>query len=288
VLLAALAYLAAGLSGLPVPGFRSSEQGTVTTRVLNTTVTYASARLTIQRVQQAQTFADDPQATSDGMLRIFLHEENPTNSQITYNLYQCSHLLVPGKGAQAPLLVTANGPLAPQASRNNVLDFAAPANVSLGQLALRLGTESEAQMDIPLTNNPDLSRYAPRNVKLHTELQYFGLNWTVSGATLTWSTAGQQAARGKIFLTLTLTVDNTLAQTAIPGSPYEYIRLQTENGGSIAPSYSTLPVAFAQGATNQSGTVTFLVPQKSQQFTLTMGQSGSGMQSASVSLRLTA
>nr|BBH95791.1 hypothetical protein KTA_39900 [Thermogemmatispora argillosa] len=286
VLLAALSYVAAGFAGAPLPGFRSSAQGPVTTRMLNTTVTYASARLTIQRVQQAQTFDDDPRATSDGMLRIFLHEENSTNYTIAYNLYQCAHVLVPGKGEQAPLLVTANGPLAPKASRNNLLDFAAPFNVPLSQLVLRLGTDNEAQMDIPLTSKPDLSRYAPRSVKLNTQLQYFGLNWTVTEATLTWSADGQQAPRNKVFLTLTLTADNTLAQTAIPGSPYDYIRLETEDGSRIAPSYSTLPVAFAQGANGQGGTVTFLVPQKSQQLTLIMGQSGSGMQSASATIHL--
>ncbi|MBX5448573.1 zinc ribbon domain-containing protein [Thermogemmatispora sp.] len=286
VLLAALSYVAAGFAGAPVPGFRSSAQGPVTTRTLNTTVTYASARLTIQRVQQAQTFADDPHASSDGMLRVFLHEENPANYSIAYNLYQCAHVVVPGKGEQAPLLVTANGPLAPQASRNNLLDFAVPFNVPLSQLVLRLGTNSEAQMDIPLTSKPDLSRYAPRSVKLNTQLQYFGLNWTVTAATLSWSANGQQAPRDKVFLTLTLTATNTLAQTAIPGSPYDYIRLETENGSRIAPSYSTLPVAFAQGANGQSGTVTFLVPQKSQQLTLIMSQAGSGMQSASATIRL--
>ncbi|WP_052888803.1 zinc-ribbon domain-containing protein [Thermogemmatispora carboxidivorans] len=286
VLLIALGYVTAGLAGVPVPGFRSEAQEPVTTLRLDTTVTYASARMTIQRVQQAQTFADDPHATEDGMVRVFLHEENLTASPIVYNLYQCAHLLVPGKGEQAPLLVTANGSLAPQANRNNLLDFAAPQDIPLSKLTLRLGTDNEAQMDIPLTSKPDLSRYAPRSVKLNTSLQYFGLNWTVTGATLAWSTEGQQAPRGKIFLTLTLTVDNTLAQTAIPGSPYDYIRLQTENGARITPSYSTLPVAFSQGANNQGGTVTFSVPQKDQQFTLIMGQSGSGMESTSATIRL--
>ncbi|WP_189361351.1 zinc ribbon domain-containing protein [Thermogemmatispora tikiterensis] len=287
VLLVALGYIVAGFVGVPMPGFPSHAQGPETTLTLNTTVTYASARLTIQRVQQAQTFADDPQATADGMLRIFLQEENPTASPIMYNLYQCVHLLVPGKGAEAPLLVTVNGPLAPQASRNNLLDFAVPLNLPLSRLTLRLGTANEAQMDIPLTSKPDLSRYAPRSVKLNTQLQYFGLNWTVTRAMLAWSTAGQQAPRGKVFLTLTLTVENTLAQTVIPGSPYDYIRLQTANGDRIAPSYSTLPVAFAQGANGQGGMVTFSVPQQDQQFTLIMGQSGSGMQSASTTIRLT-
>ncbi|WP_069801694.1 zinc ribbon domain-containing protein [Thermogemmatispora onikobensis] len=286
VVLVVLGYVAAGLAGVSVPGFRSQAQGPVTTLQLDTTVTYASARIIIQRVQQAQTFADDPHATEDGMVRVFLHEENPTASPIVYNLYQSAHLLVPGKGEQAPLLVTANGSLAPQASRNNLLDFAAPQNIPLSKLMLRLGTDKEAQMDIPLTRKPDLSRYAPRSVKLHTQLQYFGLNWTVTGAALTWSTEGQQAPQGKVFLTLTLTVENTLAQTAIPGSPYDYLRLQTANGDRIAPSYSTLPVAFSQGANNQGGTVTFTVPQKDQQFTLIMGQSSSGMQSTSATIRL--
>jgi hypothetical protein len=286
VVLGGILYIGAGTLGVPLPGFRAHHQGPTVTTPLNLTITYASVDFTIQNVQQAPGFPDDPQPDVDGMLRIHLLEANTTDLRVVYNLYTSAHLLVPGQGEEAPLAVKVNAALAPHSSRSNILDFAVSTDIKPNRLTLRLGSASEAQMDIPLAAGADLTRYRPRSVSLNKPLNYFGLNWTLTSASESWSAQGQQAPRGQEFLTLTLAVTNTLAQTAITGSPYDYIRLQTGRQ-TLVPSYTTLPVAFAQGISGTAGSVTFSVPQQSTSFTLTLvAQPASGMESASVDFQL--
>lgn len=287
VIVGGVSYVSAGLLGVPLPGFRGATQGPVTTTAVNTSVTYASVQISVLNVQQASSFSDDPQDSVDGIARIHLRETNSSDSSIVYNLYQSAHLLIPGRGEQAPLFVKVNAALAPHSTRSNVLDFAAPPSFKPAQLTLRLGSDDEAQMDVPLSPAADLSRYQPRSFKLNQQAEYFGLNWTLAGATEEWSSQGQQAPRGKRFLTLTLKVENTLAQTAITGSPYDYMRLQAAGTSTMAPLYATLPVSFAQGVTDASGTVTFAVPEQSSSFTLLLQFSkNSGMESASLSFQI--
>ena len=75
------------------------------------------------------------------------------------------------------------------------------------------------------------------------------------------------------YITVTLSVDNTLSQEAIPGSPYTYMRLKTGTT-LLSPVGSTLPISFATGETGKMGTVTFLAPQKSTAFTLLLQPQG--------------
>src|SRR5207249_6181089 len=116
------------------------------------------------------------------------------------------------------------------------------------QLTLRLGASNEAQMDIPLTVHANLSKYAPKTVKLSGTVSYMGLNWTLVNAIRQFSIVGQQASKNMVYLVLALKVDNILSQKAIVGSAYNYIRLQAGNA-RFAPKDTTLPVAFDTGAT---------------------------------------
>ena len=68
-------------------------------------------------------------------------------------------------------------------------------------------------------------------------------------------------------MTLTLSVNNTLSQMVITGSPYDFARLKSGNTTAI-PVDSSLPLSFKAGASGVTGTVSFLVPQKSTAFTL--------------------
>ena len=122
-------------------------------------------------------------------------------------------------------------------------------------------------MLIPLTGGADLSKYQPRSINLNGQMLYFGLNWTLTNATSSLGLDGQQAARGMRYITVTLKVDNTLSQIAVTGSPYDYIRLKFGNT-TASPKNTTLPVSFNVGAMGQTGTVSFLVPQHTQAFTL--------------------
>ena len=176
--------------------------------------------------------------------------------------------------------------IAPSVTQNSFVDFAVPASYKVSQLTLRLGAKNEAQMDVPLTGNANLSKYAPTSVKPDGQLQYFGLNWTLVNATAQYSIPGQQARTGMRYIVVTLSVDNTLSQEAITGSPYTYIRLQSGNS-SFTPVDTTLPVSFATGVTGKSGTVTFLVPQKSTAFTLVLvPQNQSGATQATTTFQL--
>ena len=124
-------------------------------------------------------------------------------------------------------------------------------------------------MLIPLVRNVNVSKYQPKSINLNGQMQYFGLNWTLTGATSSLSKQGQQAAKGMRFITLVLKVDNTLSQVAITGSPYEYMRLQYGNTTAL-PEHTTIPVAFNVGAVAIAGTVSFQVPQQTTSFTLIM------------------
>ena len=103
--------------------------------------------------------------------------------------------------------------------------------------------------------------------KLNGQMQYFGLNWTLTSATSSLSMQDQQAAKGMRYLTLTLQVENTLSQVAITGSPYEYMSLHYANHTAL-PKHATLPVAFEVGAAGVTGSVSFQVPQNIHSFTL--------------------
>lgn len=141
-------------------------------------------------------------------------------------------------------------------------------------------------MDIPLTGNANLSKYAPTSVKPDGQLQYAGLNWTLVSATAQYSIAGQQAGKGMRYIVVLLSVDNTLSQEAITGSPFSYIRLQSGNS-TFSPAAATLPVSFAAAVTGKSGTVAFLVPQKSTNFTLELvPQNQNGATQASTDFQL--
>ena len=150
-----------------------------------------------------------------------------------------------------------------------MVDSAVPANNHISQLTLLLGATNEAQILIPLTGNAEVGKYQPKTVNLNGQMQYFGLNWTLTSATSSLSIQGQQAAKGMRFITLMLKVDNTLSQVAITGSPYEYMRLHYGDTTAL-PNHSTIPVAFNVRAVGITGTVSFQVSQKTKAFILVL------------------
>lgn len=266
VLLAAAGYVIAGLQGVHLPGF-GNYQAPVTAKTINATVTYAGVDITIVNAQQSQNFINDPNSSDNGMIRLNLREQNSTGIKVSWNYNTIARLLLPDKSIAGPVYVKAGAGIAPGTSQTSVLDFAVPTSDTISQLTLRLGAPDEAQMLIPLTGRADLSIYQPRSINLNGQMLYFGLNWTLINATSSLSIDGQQASRGMRYITVTLKVDNTLSQIAVTGSPYDYIRLKF-GSTTVSPKNSTLPVSFNVGAMGQTGTVSFLVPQHTQAFTL--------------------
>ncbi len=266
LLLAAIAYASAGFLGVALPGFVVI-QPTVTTTAINSSVPYAGVDVTIVNVQQSQSFINDPNTSTNGMVRLNLREHNQTETKVLWSYATIARLILPDKSLVSPTYVKSVVSVAPGASQTSVVDFAVPANVSVSHLTFVLGATNEAQMLLPLMPNANLSKYQSRTIKLNGQMQYFGLNWTLTGATSSLSIQGQQAAKGMRYITVNLKVENTLSQVAITGSPYEYMRLRYGNRTAL-PQYATIPVAFKVGVANVTGSVSFQVPQNTRSFTL--------------------
>lgn len=269
IVIGAVGYLALSLSGAHVPGSgtKSNTQSTITTTTLNETVTYAGVNVTVLNAQQAQNFLDDPNSSTDGMVRLTVQEQNPTAVKVSWLYNDIASLVLPGGKTVTPTYVKANVGIAPGATQKSIVDFAVPATDKLSQLTLHLGSTNEAQMAIPLVSNANLSKYAPVTVKPGRQLQYLGLNWTLVSATAQYSIAGQQASKNMRYVVVTLSVDSTLSQEVISGSAFSYIQLQAGNV-TYNPVDTTLPVSFAAGETGKTGTVTFLASQQSTSYTL--------------------
>jgi hypothetical protein len=267
-ILGAVFYAFAGFLGLALPGFVIT-QPPITTTAINATVPYAGVTITILNVQQSQSFIHDPNSDANGMVRLNLQEQNPTEVQVAWSYAAIARLIMPDKSLVSPTYVNSVVRIAPGASQQSVVDFAVPTNISINQLTLVLGASNEAQMLIPLERNANVSKYQPKTTNLNGQMLYFGLNWTLTGATSNLSIQGKQAAKGMRYVTLMLKVDNTLSQIAIVGSPYEYMRLQYGNKSAL-PEHSTIPVAYAVGAVGVTGTVSFQVPQPISSFTLVL------------------
>lgn len=285
VLLGTTSYIIAGFLGAPLPGFVVI-QPPVTTMAIDSSVPYAGVDITVLNVQQSQSFITDPNTSTVGMLRLNLREHNQTDVRVGWSYENIARLILPDKSIVSPTYVNAKVDISPGASQTSVVDFAVPSNDLVSQLTLRLGATNEAQMLIPLTGNADVSKYQPKSMNLNGQMQYFGLNWTLPAATSSLSLDGQQAASGMRYITVKLSVDSTLSQLAITGSPYDYIRLKFGNT-TASPKNTTLPVSFDAGATGEAGTVSFLVPQNTKSFTLILlPQRQSGSDQASTNFQL--
>ncbi len=268
LVLGAIAYVIAGFLGVPVPGFVVI-QPPVTTLAINSSVPYAGVDITVLNAQQSQSFVNDPNTSSSGMVRLNLRAYNQSNVKVSWSYQNIARLMLPGKSIISPTYASTRVDIAPGAFQKSVVDFAVPTDVHFSKLTLLLGATNEVQMLIPLTGNADVSNYQPKTINLNGQVQYFGLNLTLTNATSSLSIDGQQAAKGMRFITLTLKVDNTLSQVAITGSPYDYIRLKFDKITAL-PKHATLPVAFDAGVAGITGKVSFLVPQNTRSFTLVL------------------
>ena len=266
--LGAIIYTIAGFLGVTLPGFVRI-QPPVTTTAINSSVPYAGVAVTILNVQQSQSFINDPNTSTNGMVRLNLRERNLTDVKVVWSYATVARLIVPDTSIVSPTYVNSVVSVAPGTSQTSVVDFAVSSNDSVNQLTFVLGATNEAQMVIPLKRNANLSKYQPVTINLNGQMQYFGLNWTLTSATSSLSIQGQQTAKGTRYITLILKVDNTLSQVAITGSPYEYMRLQYGNHTAL-PKHSTIPVAFKVGAVGVTGTVSFQVPLSKTSFTLVL------------------
>lgn len=280
-----IVYLGAPAVGLhlPIPG--NASQPPITTVSLNTSLVYAGMNVTIVSVQRADSFLDDTTTNSPGVLRIQVRAQNTTQVPTNLLYTTSASLVLSGGKIVKPGFVNADVGLPVGITRTSVLDFAVPTTTPLDQLTFRLGNANEAQMDIPLTIHPDLARYEPKTTTLSKQLQYLGLAWTLVSATTQWSIDGKQANKGMRYVIVQVKVNNALSQIVIPGSAYDYIRLNVDTTVLI-PVTTTLPVSFPAAAAEQ-GSVTFLAPQNTTAFTfLLMATTQNGFNQATASIQL--
>ena len=264
----------------------ANTQPAITTTTLNNTVTYAGVTITVLDMQQSQRFVDDRATNAIQVVRLHLRAANQTSVPVNLAYPSLVHLLLPGGKLVSPTFVQGRIGLPAGATQSTVIDFPLATVLPVSKLTLRLGTVNEVQMDIPLSAHANLSQYAPKTATINQQLQYYGLNYTIVNETSQLSIAGQQAAKGMHYAIIMLNVDNTLSQTAIPGSPYDYIGLKI-GSTMFTPVDSTLPVSFATGETGQSGTVTFLVPQQATAVTFTLAsQQATGFDQAVTTFNL--
>ncbi|MDQ2903812.1 MAG: hypothetical protein M3Y81_09695 [Chloroflexota bacterium] len=265
-----------GQNGNPANNGNSTNNANVTptpapvvTTQIGSTITYKSVDVTIISVQQSTSFPDDSSTSnSPYVIRLQLKEHNSSANNVAIYYSDAARLLLPDGTTVTPASTSSDLGSIPQATdHTGWLDFPLSTNVKPEQLSLQLGTNTEAKIKIPLTARADLSQYKTKTATPNTKIQYAGLTWTVTSATISMSAAGTQVDAGKRFLTLTLKVDNSTSQgfTAYYGN---YIRLQA-GGTTVSPDSSTnFPTSFAAQSTGTTGTVIFIVPDNTSSFTL--------------------
>jgi hypothetical protein len=238
------------------------------TTPINATLTYAGDIITIVDVRQSASFPDDASIVSaPGEVRLDIIDRNATaNPTGGFSYKDVAHIILPTSKSISP--INAENLFSPgsTAPRTNWLDFPVPTNTNVGELLLRLGRVGEAQMDVLLRPNVDLSRYQSKTIKPHETLHYRGLNWTIKSADLSWSTGNQQASAGMLYLAITLMTNNSTSQdfTAFPG---DYMRLKV-GGTTLTPTVgTTFPPVISAKTTGSTGTVDFLVPQDATSYT---------------------
>lgn len=286
IILLLLAFVGAGGYLAYALLVQNATQPQITSQTLSTTVKYAGVDVTLTRLEQAQRFIDDPHSAGDGMLRVHLLADNKTNVPVNMVYSDITRLVLPGGKVVQPTYVNGNAGLAAGKSHSDWVDFAVPSGTNTGQIALRLGGATEAQMDVSLGSNSGVSTYQPQTTQIGKALDskesFYGLDWTLDSATTQWSIDGKQASKGMRYVTVTLKVNSALEQTAIPGSAFDYATL-TAGSTTARPALTTLPVSFDKGTQGTSGTITFLVPQDQKHLTLTLhAPTGSGFTDATI------
>lgn len=243
-------------------------QSSSQTTPINALVTYASVKITIVDVRQATSFSDDTNTPDQGVVRLNFKEDT-SDKPGRYYYGDCMRLLLPDGTSVSPSNYQYS--LAPEASvsRKNWVDFPVSLSIHTNQLTLRIGTATEAQMNIPLTGTANLNQYQAKTVTLNKQVQYGRVNWTITNATSQWSFAGKQADKGMLYIVVDVKIDNHTSD-AFRGYPGDYIRLKAGATTTTPDGNLTIPLGVEAGQTNTPGECAFLVPQGSTDYTFVL------------------
>jgi len=266
-------------------GSNQGNQTILATAQINQTVRYADVDITILTVEQAQSFADDSAAQS-GVVRLKTREQNTSSRNTLYLYSEVARLILPDKSAVAPVNTQQSGGPPPAATQTNWWDFPISTSVKISDLALQLGKDAEAQMDISLTGKADVSQYQPKTSHPNVHTHYDGLTWTVTNATLSWSADGKQADKGMRYVTVTLKIDNPSSRDF---ATYwgDYLRLKAGDTTSAPTPYATIPTLIPAGSSGKTGSASFPVPAGNTSYTLLfLGNTTTGVGQASVHFQI--
>src|SRR5215471_11196264 len=96
ILIVVLGGIVFGVARLLQGGTSAPYQPSITTTTLGTTVDYAGVDVTVVNAQKSQSFLDDSNSTSSGMLRLQLQAQNKTSLTINLPYETIAHVTVPG------------------------------------------------------------------------------------------------------------------------------------------------------------------------------------------------
>ena len=238
-----------------------------TTTQLNETVNYAGVDITILNAQQASSFSDDNNSSTNELVRLNLNEK--AGSAVGSFLYgDVMRLVLPDKTTIVPS--RAQNDIGPEqgTTRTNWIDFTVATNTKIDQLKLLLGTDKEAQMSVPLSSGANLSAYQLKTASPNTSIQYAGLAWTVTSVTLAWNYYGHQADKGMRYVIVQFRIDNPTSNQFTSGFPEEYMRLKSGGATSAPAGNSTLPITVPANSSGATGVVAFQVPEGVTAYTL--------------------
>jgi hypothetical protein len=238
-----------------------------TTTHLNETVNFAGVDITILNVQQASSFSDDNNSSTNKLVRLNLQEK--AGSAVGSFLYSdVMRLVLPDKTTIVPSSEQSDIRPDQGTTRTNWIDFTVPTNTKIDQLTLLLGTDKEAQMSFPLSSGANLSAYQLKTASPNTTIQYAGLTWTVTSVTLAWNYNGQQADKGMRYVVAQFRIDNPTSQQFTSGFPEDYMRLKAGGATSAPAGNTTLPLTVPANSSGATGGVAFQVPEGVTSYTL--------------------
>jgi hypothetical protein len=238
-----------------------------TTTQLNETVNYAGVDITILNAQQASSFSDDNNSSTNELVRLNLNEKaGPAVGSFLYG--DVMRLVLPDNTTIVPS--RAQNDIGPEqgTTRTNWIDFTVATNTKIDQLKLLLGTDKEAQMSVPLSSGANLSAYQLKTASPNTLIQYAGLAWTVTSVTLAWNYYGHQADKGMRYVIVQFRIDNPTSNQFTSGFPEDYMRLKAGGATSAPAGNTTLPLTVPANSSGATGVVAFQVPEGVTSYTL--------------------
>jgi hypothetical protein len=228
------------------------------------TFTYKSVDISVIGVKQAAAFDDDDGYYPDGnpgILRLTLKEANndPSASYSAYYPESDLLLVLPDGSTVKAKNADSNSSVDNGVTRNNWADFPVSLATDPSQIVLRVGSSSEAQIEVPLKEGADLSKYQSKTVNVNKAVTYGNLKWTIISATLSLSHSGDQAKKDQIYVYLKFKVQNTSNENPAINSPYDYLRMQSGDITSSVKDTGDIPVTFEVNSTTNCS-AGFLVP----------------------------